>query len=73
VSSISVVIPPPPTVRDRTWELAWVLTQEFADRLLDDRGGGEASRVVRADPDRVDWNQAGSMHRLYGRLVETRA
>jgi hypothetical protein len=72
VSSISTIIPVPPAVRDRTWELAWVLTQEFADRLLDDRGGGDARRVVRADPARVDWGQAGTMRRLFSRLVEVR-
>jgi hypothetical protein len=61
------------SVFGRAWELAFVLTEDFPDRLLDDREGGAAWSIVRREPDRMTRHQAGAMIRLFNRQIERRS
>jgi len=72
VNNLSTLIPPPPAVCARAWERAFVLTEEHAARLLDDRGGSDASNVLHSGPYCLTWDQIGSVCRLFGRLIEVR-
>lgn len=69
---LDAVITPPRLVRRRAWECAFVLSEEYLDRVLDDRGSTNARHVLRSGPDRVSWRQAGAMFRLFNRLVGRR-
>jgi len=73
MNNLSAVIPPPAWVCGRAWEIAYVLAEDFPDRLLDDREGGVARSIARGAPDRLTWLQAGAMFRLFTRLVERRS
>jgi hypothetical protein len=49
------------------------MTQDFPDRLLDDREGDAAWSIARHAPDRMSWQQAGVMLRLFNRQIEVRS
>jgi hypothetical protein len=69
---LSIILPPPQLVCSRAWEAAWVLVDEFPDRLADDRGGGEARHILRTGPGHLTWSQCSAIFRLFGRQVERR-
>jgi hypothetical protein len=73
MSNFSAAVPPPAWVCGRAWECAYVLAEDFPDRLLDDREGGAARNIARGAPDRLTLLQAGAMFRLFGRQVEQRS
>lgn len=73
MNNLSAVMPPPAGVFGRAWEIAFVLTEDFPDRLLDDREGAAVWSIVRRAPDRMTRRQAGALFRLFNRQVEQRS
>jgi hypothetical protein len=72
MSDLSTAIPPPELVCGRAWECAWVLVDEFPDRLADDRDGRAARHILRTEAGRLTWSQCGATFRLFARQVGRR-
>lgn len=65
------IVAPPEILRQRAWECAFCLRDEFADRLvLEHRVNVEV--VYRAGPDGLGWRDIAAMLVLYGHAVEVR-
>ncbi len=64
-------VPPPFYVQQRAWERAYVLSEDFAERLTPE--GREACReVAGADPARLTWPEIGAVAHLYDAIVDRR-
>lgn len=64
-------VPPPFEVQQRAWECAYMLREEFADRLsLEHRIYVEV--VYRTPADGLGWHECARMFVLYGQHVEVR-
>jgi hypothetical protein len=67
-----VIVSPPPLVRQRAWERAYVLRQEFDDFLsLEQRIHAEV--VIQTGPDKLGWDEIGAMVCLYAAIAGVRA
>lgn len=65
------LVPPPYEVQQRAWECAYVLREEFADRLpLESRVYVEV--VYRTPTDGLGWHECARMFVLYGEFVDVR-
>lgn len=61
----------PVTVQRRAWECAFVLMQDFPERLtLADRVLCVTAEI--AGPDAIGWHYAGQLFALWGATVEVR-
>lgn len=65
------MIPVPEQIGRRAWEAAWVLRQEYADRMtLEQNIRMEVIRMVA--PERLGWAECGDALATYSMVVEVR-
>lgn len=66
-----VIVQPPFEVRQRAWERAYVLRQEFDDALsLEQRIRAEV--VIQTGPDHLGWSEIADMVGLYSVIAGVR-
>ena len=64
-------VAPPYAVRQRAWEMAWVLVSDFGGRLT--REGAEACvEIVARGEAALGWPEIGAVRRLFNAVVAER-
>jgi len=71
VAGAVVIVEPPYEVRQRAWERAYVLRQEFDEFLLMEQRI-RAEVVIQTGPEHLGWNEIGEMACLYSAIAGAR-